>query len=156
MLKENILKKGILLSFLILLLIAPLYFVKFSWNRTKSLEGSFFITFPLLRADVGDYALIEGHKTSYFPGKTFIKILKGKEGDIIEDKEDRIFIRGEYIGFTLSETIDGMSLHKIKERIVPQGYVFVAGTNPRSFDSRYEEFGLVPESKIMGKTLKVF
>lgn len=154
--RETITKKGLILVLLIGFLIAPLYFVKFSWNRTKSLEGTFFVTFPFLKANVGDYALIEGHETPYFPGKTFIKILKGKEEDVIEEKEKSLFIRGEYIGITFTQTIDGKPLHKIKERLVPHGYVFVAATNPRSFDSRYEEFGLVPVSKIIGKALRVF
>lgn len=156
MFKTSVYKKGVILGLLIVLLIAPLYFVKFSWNRTRSLEGTFFITFPLMTAKIGDYALIEGHETPYFPGKTFIKIIKGKEGDLIEEKDNALFLRGGYIGVPLTQTIDGKPLHKIKERIVPQGYVFVAGTNTRSFDSRYQEFGLVPKSKIIGKTLKVF
>jgi hypothetical protein len=39
------------------------------------------------------------------------------------------------------------------EGIIPPGYVFVAGDNPNSFDSRYEEFGLVPMEKIWGKAI---
>lgn len=41
----------------------------------------------------------------------------------------------------------------IPEEIIPPGYVFVAGNNPNSFDSRYEEFGLVPMEKIWGKAV---
>lgn len=41
----------------------------------------------------------------------------------------------------------------IPEAIIPPGYVFVAGDNPNSFDSRYEEFGLVPMEKIWGKAV---
>lgn len=41
----------------------------------------------------------------------------------------------------------------IPEGIIPSGYVFVAGDNPNSFDSRYEEFGLVPMEKIWGKAV---
>lgn len=41
----------------------------------------------------------------------------------------------------------------IPEAIIPPGYVFVAGDNPNSFDSRYEEFGLVPMEKIWGKAI---
>lgn len=36
---------------------------------------------------------------------------------------------------------------------IPKGYVFVAGDHPQSFDSRYEEFGLVPVEKIWGKAV---
>lgn len=41
----------------------------------------------------------------------------------------------------------------IPEGIIPPGYVFVAGDNPNSFDSHYEEFGLVPMEKIWGKAV---
>ncbi len=41
----------------------------------------------------------------------------------------------------------------IPKGIIPPGYVFVAGDNPHSFDSRYEEFGLVPMEKIWGKAV---
>jgi type IV secretory pathway protease TraF len=41
----------------------------------------------------------------------------------------------------------------IPEGIIPKGYVFVAGDNLNSFDSRYEEFGLVPVEKIWGKAV---
>ena len=41
----------------------------------------------------------------------------------------------------------------LPEGIISPGYVFVAGDNPNSFDSRYEEFGLVPVEKIWGKAV---
>jgi hypothetical protein len=46
-----------------------------------------------------------------------------------------------------------LSVNNISEGIIPSGYVFVAGDNPNSFDSRYEEFGLVPMKKIWGKAV---
>ena len=46
-----------------------------------------------------------------------------------------------------------LSVKNIPGEIIPTGYVFVAGDNPNSFDSRYEEFGLVPMEKIWGKAI---
>ena len=46
-----------------------------------------------------------------------------------------------------------LSVKNISGEIIPPGYVFVAGDNPNSFDSRYEEFGLVPMEKIWGKAV---
>lgn len=53
----------------------------------------------------------------------------------------------------LEKTSQGKPLTPISAAIVPEGYVFVAGDNPNSFDSRYEEFGLVPIEKIWGKAV---
>lgn len=51
----------------------------------------------------------------------------------------------------LDRTTNGSLLTPLRATIVPEGYVFVAGDHLRSFDSRYEEFGLVPLEKIWGK-----
>jgi signal peptidase I len=56
----------------------------------------------------------------------------------------------------LEKTSEGKPLTPLLATSVPEGYVFVAGDNPNSFDSRYEEFGLVPREKIWGKAIVVF
>lgn len=56
----------------------------------------------------------------------------------------------------LKTTREGNPLTPISIQIVPESYVFVAGDNPHSFDSRYEEFGLVPYEKIWGKAIWVW
>jgi signal peptidase I len=56
----------------------------------------------------------------------------------------------------LEKTSEGKPLTPLLAISVPEDYVFVAGDNPNSFDSRYEEFGLVPREKIWGKAIVVF
>ena len=51
----------------------------------------------------------------------------------------------------LDQTKDGKPLTPLRVEIVPEGYVFVAGDHLRSFDSRYEEFGLVSQQNLWGK-----
>ncbi|MFX6119214.1 S26 family signal peptidase, partial [Acinetobacter baumannii] len=51
----------------------------------------------------------------------------------------------------LDKTKEGKLLTPLSISIVPEGYIFVVGDNIRSFDSRYEEFGLVPLDKVWGK-----
>lgn len=53
----------------------------------------------------------------------------------------------------LKRTKYGDPLTPLRAERIPAGYVFVAGDHPRSFDSRYEEFGLVPLDKIWGRAL---
>lgn len=84
----------------------------------------------------------------------FLKLVKGVESDIIKiDNSEGVpvmYVNNEMIGTVLSETKDGYAVHPLQARSVPQGYYFVAGIDPRSFDSRYEEVGLVPTKKIIG------
>ena len=51
------------------------------------------------------------------------------------------------------KTSDGKPLTPISATSISEGYVFVAGDHPNSFDSRYEEFGLVPIEKVWGKAI---
>lgn len=56
----------------------------------------------------------------------------------------------------LDKTRDGKPLNPLEISIVPEGCVFVAGEHPRSFDSRYQEFGLVHQSHVMGRALQLW
>ena len=57
------------------------------------------------------------------------------------------YVAGEDVSLSSQEGYWGSS-------IVPEGYVYVLGDNPDdSYDSRYEEFGLVKVSEIWGKPL---
>ena len=80
----------------------------------------------------------------------FAKRVLGFPGDLISRNKDILSI-GSYRLPLLKQTKDGKPLTPLSILQVPQGHVFVAGDHPRSFDSRYEEFGCVPFSKIWGK-----
>jgi len=60
------------------------------------------------------------------------------------------------IGKLLQKTKEGKPLHPIKNTIIPEGYVFVSTDHPHSFDSRYEEFGLVKQEHISGRCFGLF
>lgn len=44
----------------------------------------------------------------------------------------------------------------LKSQKIPKGFVFVAGTHPQSFDSRYEEFGLIDIRFIKYSVFSIF
>lgn len=85
--------------------------------------------------------------------------IRGNGFNKIDDNETK-FVNSEKsiypIGPLLKETKDGKPLHPLKATIIPEGYVFVATSHPRSFDSRYEEFGLVKQEHITGKCFGLF
>lgn len=98
----------------------------------------------------GDIVAIKGHILAYTPQSNFAKRVLGLPGDVIIQDKGAIHI-GAYTLPLMTMSHDGRPLTPLAVKCVPLGYAFVAGDHPRSLDSRYEEFGLVPLNKIWGK-----
>lgn len=133
---------------------------------SESLKGvRYILAVNRLELKRGDIISISGHDTVYVRGKILAKKLIGLSGDVIEQTPRGIVVSQTCPGFSkvklplvsslplLKQTSNGQPLTPLTATIVPPGYVFVAGDHPRSFDSRYEEFGLVPIEKIWGKAV---
>ena len=119
-------------------------------NQSPSLSYKAFLCFKNLTPQKGDFISIERHPTAYFDGLHYTKCLAGLPGEKIRISDKQVSIDGSLIGVLRSTTRDGKPLHPLKTTTIPKGYVFVSADNPSSFDSRYEEFGLVKESCIRG------
>lgn len=104
----------------------------------------------------GDIVAIQGHREDHLgPLKKwpYSKRVLGIPADHIVCNEGGITVipQESYFLSLLSKTSKGKPLTPIAINVIPEGYLFVAGDNPQSFDSRYEEFGLVPKEKIWGR-----
>lgn len=167
------LKRGLLNITVVLLPLTLLLGVIISQTRlyecvSESLKG---VRYILMVKDLsfkrGDIVSIQGHGTVYARDKILAKRLIGLPGDVIvRDKEgvkvlpalasstnSRIKTPQSQIFSLLEKTKEGKPLTPLTTVLIPQGYVFVAGDPPRSFDSRYEEFGLVHMENIKGRAL---
>ena len=90
--------------------------------------------------------------TSHHFGIEIFPLLKQtREGNPLTPLSVKRFSEGSMSKETIFERVIPEGI--IPSGIIPPGYVFVAGDNPHSFDSRYEEFGLVPMEKIWGKAV---
>jgi conjugal transfer pilin signal peptidase TrbI len=78
----------------------------------------------------------------------FAKEIAGIPGDYIKVENWHVYINGVKKGKILEETSFGDKLTPIKDGIIEEGFYFVQGTHERSFDSRYEDFGLINVSAI--------
>lgn len=106
----------------------------------------------------GDIVSIQGHTPHYVGDHSFTKRVVGLPGDYITRNKTHLTLKAQNGAFSitfplLTQSKEGHPLTPLSLKIVPQGYVFVTGDHLRSFDSRYEEFGLVKKEKIYGKAL---
>ncbi len=125
-------------------------------NASRSLPERAFLVVHDLPPQKGDAVLIEN---LIVHGKTYpsvIKRLVGLPGDRIEVSEGVVTVGGTSIGNCLSETRTGEDLTPIESGVIPGDFVFVAAAHTRSFDSRYQEFGLVPARHLRGRAIGLF
>ena len=82
-------------------------------------------------------------------GGYLIKKITGMQGDRIDILDDKICINDKYQGSILKRKLNtDKMITPIKAKEIETDYYFVCGTHEESFDSRYEEFGLVKKENI--------
>ncbi len=80
----------------------------------------------------------------------FAKKIAGVPGDLIEVKEKVVYVNGQEQATVLEKYAS------IEGGIIPDGHYFMLGEHVKSFDSRYFEFGLVPQELIREKLCPIF
>ena len=126
---------------------------------SNSLDGIHYVLFLKSNAiQRGDIVSIQGHREDHVGNLKkwpYAKRVLGIPGDRIVHNTEGIVIVPQPSN-TLKKkkkTSKGKPLTPNISNIIPEGYIFVAGDNPQSFDSRYEEFGLVHKEKVWGKAI---
>lgn len=105
-----------------------------------------------------DIVSIEGHTPHYVGKHSFTKRIIGLPGDQIIRNKTTLAVKHQSGSFSLTlpllkKTKEGDPLTPLSLSTIPEGHFFVIGDHPRSFDSRYEEFGLIPLEKVWGKVV---
>ena len=135
--------------------------VSLVYSHTNSLPYHFFLQLKNVKPLRGHYTCL------YSPwyGGRVIKQVVGMEGDSLSYDPsgalqlDTFNINSLWIGRQLKigkpkkRSKDGRILTPIKPGIIPKGMVFVSGNHERSFDSRYEELGLIPARDLQGRLI---
>ena len=80
----------------------------------------------------------------------FIKLLAGKEGQNIEYKQDLMFVGGKEIGIVKKMSLKGRLLEGIKTKTIKKKQFFAYTPHRDSYDSRYNEIGLINANQIIG------
>lgn len=106
----------------------------------------------------GDYVVfVAPDKMGYrFAGHLVIKEVGAVPGDKVTIQGDKLFINGKQAG-VLDVADKASQLLRVKsfdrDEIVPQGEIFVMGTKPHTYDSRY--WGLLPVKNVVGNAYPV-
>ena len=117
-------------------------------SYTDSLPYHYFLALKKMSPQKGDYTCID----SSWHGDKVIKEIVGIPGDeLLYDAAGNLWVGRRYIGKSKKKATDGRSLTPIKPGLIPDGYVFVKGDHERSFDSRYEQLGLVAVKDLQGR-----
>jgi conjugal transfer pilin signal peptidase TrbI len=82
---------------------------------------------------------------------SLIQLLLGRwQNKSLTCLENRVALQGDHIcvndydcGKAFNITSSGLLITLLKEGCIPDGYLFVHASHPDSFDSRYEQFGLI-------------
>lgn len=104
----------------------------------------------------GDLVAIKNFATRYTRNQHFTKQIVGVAGDVITVVDDYVLVNGIKCAKLKRQTKDHRKLTPIMAQIIPQQYLFVIAKHKDSFDSRYQEFGLVREDYIEGKIYTVW
>lgn len=116
-------------------------------SLTKSIDRNVFLITDSLPKK-GDYANVVFPAHPYLAargveGKTFTKKVSCVPGDYLETRGNHYYCNDDYLGSRFEKDGKGISMPVFTySGSIPDGVLFVSGTNHRSGDSRY--FGFVP------------
>lgn len=104
----------------------------------------------LEKGQVVSFVASRDEMMGWYSGKRIAKLLIAKEGDHVQSDESGVRINGELIAVRSNITLGKIEARKGNpvsiNRILTHGEIFLMGTQPRSFDSRY--WGVMQDSHI--------
>jgi conjugal transfer pilin signal peptidase TrbI len=126
--------------------------VHFIKSRTDSLPQHYFIQLPKVKPKIGDLTLVSNQ---FYNGRLIKKII-GQGGDQIStDTNGDLWVGQQHVGKVYSKTADGRKLNPTKDQVIPKGKVFLYSPHPKSFDSRYQQVGLVSVHDLEGLVVAI-
>ncbi len=127
-------------------------------NRSNSLPGTLFLLDRTMAPGCGDTTVFDMPSSArFYPGSRMIKKILGCAGDVISVSDRMVFINQREVAVAMERTTNQKyELHPITPGLLPANKVYLAATHKRSYDSRYESFGLRDTSELLGTAKKLF
>ena len=126
-------------------------------NQSSSLPHKAFLILKGVRPVLGECVAFTLLPNDRWKGVRVIKRVVGVAGDTVRHVHNKMWVGNTKVGVPLEKAKDGGPLTPLTFKgVIPDGYFFVVGSHERSFDSRYEEVGLIPEQHMIGKAIPLF
>jgi conjugal transfer pilin signal peptidase TrbI len=130
-------------------------------NKSESLPSHWFV---ISKGQIPQKDQIFAFKAkdnpAYETGEIFIKIVGGIAGDAVITKERNFYITNQFgdkfIGTAKTVSLKGQPLTMSDSGIIPPQYYFAYTTHKDSYDSRYQQIGLINETQIIGTAVLAF
>jgi len=114
------------------------------------------------RIERGDFVIyaFRGAAVAHFPGlsrQPFFKRVGGVAGDVVGVYGRRVLVNGEDMGQAKRFAAGTrLPLEPIEPTVIPLHYLYMQGTSPDSFDSRYRISGLVHDRDVIAIVRPLF
>ncbi len=134
-------------------------------NKSTSLSAKWFVIAKgKLPQKDQIFAFKAKENPAYKKGEIFIKIVGGVAGDQIITKErdfyiisqDQISHSKQFIGTAKTTSLKGQPLTMLDTGTIPKNHYFAFTPHKDSYDSRYQEIGLINETEIIGTAVASF
>lgn len=144
---SDFIKKSMILVLIVISVGFPFFLfwleeMSFVFNTSKSLPGFLYLAQKVNEKQIQN--LKEGDVIVFshglYKGKSLLKKISHQSGEV----------------FKAAALWPSSSYHANTTKHVPFNHVAVQGDHPKSFDSRYEEFGFVPIQTIKGAAWRLF
>lgn len=127
-------------------------------NPSPSLTKTLFLVVKHKMPEKGEYVYFRFPGTRFFKeGEILMKILAGVPGDRVDTRGRDIYLNGKIAATAKEKSMKGDVLYPFEYHgVIPDGKIFVLGETKDSYDSRYQEVGLVDSSRILGTGYALF
>lgn len=155
------LRHGIKIFALVLIILTATNYAISPWidfgiNSSQSVDGMLFLVLKKEKPIKGQLMAFWPPKNRFYRHMWFVKYVKGAEGDVVKKVGNEFYINNEFIGEAKEKSQDGRLLSPSHEGRIPKGFYFVWTPHKDSYDSRYQDIGWIPSSRIIGRVVRLF
>jgi conjugal transfer pilin signal peptidase TrbI len=131
-------------------------FIELRFNTTESLPGTLYLIKKYENPRVGDVVAFYPPESATGKWRVFIKVVRGQGGDVVRLDGRDFYINGEYLATAKEYSLAGKALEVGYDGAIPNGHFFLWTPHNDSYDSRYADVGLIPESRVIGVASLIF
>jgi conjugal transfer pilin signal peptidase TrbI len=143
---------------LMMVMIASQY-VALAWVMTESVGASAVLVLKGAPPRKGELFAFEYQGQvagSHRKGELFVKFLAGAPGDKVVRAGRTFSIGGKPLGTAKMVSLSGVALEAASPGVIPDGYLYAYAPHKDALDSRYALMGLVHQSSVIGRAIKLF